>query len=1225
MEQLSPHFAAGDESVTVVPNLLPVTYTVERPPCVVVTVDSRIMSDEASSLSMYHRSQDPVRGSGCQQSALATVRLLGMLNHLAANPWLCALEDPDAKSGRDRSQVFLPSPEPGTVAVPRIDVYRETLVDPKGARVGYRFVYIVLDHARLNLNDGVARLVHENAVEKEKNDKLSKPRPPKPYQDYMNLYLQVLSLDEYVTNILAQHDRSFEPSANATAVPLRDGEANLYLLFGWARHFETLKHLKMNICAEQRIAYKYQVFIQPEQGIFQKPHAPPDVFNDSDSAASSPKPQARPLPKGRVVESDDDDSVDTPPPSPRRGGGQKRPRLLDEEGGPEPGIRDDEIHDEADDPHAKNSPCVQYRFPRGAQRIAPIFQHPLVMYSLRLYETATSMDWALDMDAISRRDCINAGVYRLRKGLPCTASAAPVKKTMLDEIKRLNAIDLKGLTPEERYAKRRSPEFMERFARTTMSNSDIAPSYKAINDWWILHCRRAQAEKKTWSAVRRHSTVDPSLCWFGNMVTRFFLALEETKNVAAVHEEIFLIYLARNAGYKHVADLKLHVIFSGTAQAGKSFAHGVLKSLCIPGTIVQVSGKSDKANTTEQDKDHMLEFLDELPSLYFASSARDNSDAMEKERLSSGVIHFEQAWIDENGKRILIMTTARQQVTLFGNTNKPTHMFSHAMQTRLVIHSFCAWKDREGHSMIDHLSNENGRAHEPDVMRLCDDFEVDACIVQMLCALVFELIYVGVMLPPSIDAALAYFSAYSDFLQAEGIPVDNRNVVRMTLAAETLTIMYAIHVCFFTPTLGWKPGRPFRLEDVLELQQFMCSTEAVAAFSFSILGDMFVHPQLDSVMKALGAGVCKLGVPGQHTTYRAVQDGPGNTYDFNYLCPRLAYSMKDSVYPVVASAIMHSMAAARGRLAEEVIWDILKGLEDKSMVVHNLHLVGTEDQANQSLTGADFEAAGGERHMQIIITQESPKAFFILRQFVQQCMNRNKSLIQTAIESAWHTNTPVQRYCMGQALRTGADFYPHLLHTLNVAPPQEPKEFFVANPNFRDKLMQQLFYEDYYDPNDEQYVRDARYARVDGDAENKFFQVYLRRIGVPKNEVYDQAYPSVLRRGPDVPGAVNYGYYPEDYIRIIRQQEGGKDIATAVSMDKICVDVKPLPHSDVVSEAERRILKLVARKLAKKPEKGEPPLVFNDGLVVLDAGQERMKQLARGDRARTAGEDARAR
>ena len=72
-------------------------------------------------------------------------------------------------------------------------------------------------------------------------------------------------------------------------------------------------------------------------------------------------------------------------------------------------------------------------------------------------------------------------------------------------------------------------------------------------------------------------------------------------------------------------------------------------------------------------------------------------------------------------------------------------------------------------------------------------------------------------------------------------------------------------------------------------------------------------------------------------------------------------------------------------------------------------------------------------------------------------------------------------------------------------------------------------------------------------------------------------------------------------------------------------DVKPLPHSDVVSEAERRILKLVARKLAKKPEKGQPEPVFNDGLVILDAARERMKQLAMADRKRAAGADARAR
>lgn len=391
-----------------------------------------------------------------------------------------------------------------------------------------------------------------------------------------------------------------------------------------------------------------------------------------------------------------------------------------------------------------------------------------------------------------------------------------------------------------KYNLRNSDQFMERFERLTLPDADVSPALKSVFGWMRNEQHKALAKQgDPWSIYYGGITiVDPTLDWFGNMVTRFMYVLETVEYVSANHEEILMCFVVRNSVFERVYDLKIHICFTGPGASGKSFIHKVLQRCSIDGTFEKVSIKTARGDATDVDKNGKVEFRDEAPPMYFDPKA-DTEE--EKEKLSEGQVLIQMCVINEEGKREQQTTIARHQSVIMMNTNKPSQMIPEALRTRFFIRSIPLWQTRDGKDLVDHIMKEREDLSKPEDMQRKTEFEYQCKVIQMLSAIIQTMIYIEQMVPPDLSVCFVYFRKYKALLAKQGINVAPRDMMRLWRFAQSLVIMQAIHIVFFTRTLTWDVNRPFKLKDVLLCQNFMFGTEQIAVFTLTMMGDMFVQ------------------------------------------------------------------------------------------------------------------------------------------------------------------------------------------------------------------------------------------------------------------------------------------------------------------------------------------------------------------------------------------------
>jgi len=430
-----------------------------------------------------------------------------------------------------------------------------------------------------------------------------------------------------------------------------------------------------------------------------------------------------------------------------------------------------------------NSATGTFMFPRGAQRMRPLYQHPNVQYHLRLFENQASEDWQRGIDPDQLPVMVNEQLYMMRKNGP--VHLADHEKDAMDEMRDINLAELKKLkTPQEKYHKRRSREFSERYERLTMPEANISPALAQVFAWEEEEKQRLKAEGKPFSyRTRDWDYQDPTMDLFANAMARFMIGLDTLCGVSNLHEEILMAWFAKDSVYERAYALKFNIIYSGPPAAGKSFILDCIKEFSIEGTYREISHSTAKANTTEADMNGTTVLRDELPSSMFVGGT---GDPAQREEMSTGRTTTSMIHIDDNGKRLQVITVCKVQTVTIGLTNAPVCTIAPATRSRCYCHAVAVYTDRYGHSMLDDKARKAfaGDTAESIAMEHTT-FVLELKRIQALSAHVYTKIYLGQMSPPDLSTAIFYLRIYREKLEARGLTVTTRQqeqLMRFVLA-----------------------------------------------------------------------------------------------------------------------------------------------------------------------------------------------------------------------------------------------------------------------------------------------------------------------------------------------------------------------------------------------------------------------------------------------------------
>jgi len=247
-------------------------------------------------------------------------------------------------------------------------------------------------------------------------------------------------------------------------------------------------------------------------------------------------------------------------------------------------------------------------------------------------------------------------------------------------------------------------------------------------------------------------------------------------NVSAIHEEIFMCYVASRGAFEVAPELKFNVIFYGPPESGKSYATGCMFKLSIAGTVENISVQTARADATEVNMNGTTICRDELPAEFFDP----NGSAEEKERLTTGLVTTVQCYVDKDdaGRRVRQKTVSRHQSILIGLTNEFISKICAALRSRIFTKAVPVYYERPGKGIMECIGREKDDP-PPETVEMRTLFIQQSKTMQMLHCFINTMISVCMMDPPCLKVAFAYFCIYKESLAKNGIVISAREIIKL--------------------------------------------------------------------------------------------------------------------------------------------------------------------------------------------------------------------------------------------------------------------------------------------------------------------------------------------------------------------------------------------------------------------------------------------------------------
>jgi hypothetical protein len=1063
MRALEPHLEPDFDRIPgafVVPEVLGV-YRPNSPRVLVFTVDARVLGDERETFMSISKSPEAVRAMGCVQDPTAVVTLLMLLMHIISKPSLGRSFDVEAEIHDAKKFISR-----GGEYVPRTDIYLEVLktnpdlnpiLNPE-AVVGFRFWLGLLD-MHFDPNYGIMNQIKANAKMKHRE-----PLPTDPPKHPAQVLIHAIK-DEttYIDSVVSCAMPWINPDIYTYAAPLEAGasDANLYNVLSMDNAIPR-QMVRVATGREQRKTIDGQ----------------PEVDED-----------------GRPVLFDVGEQILYPTPGANEDEVIMVPEMVPLISGTIQGLHPEYMNMnnyrvEVDTPQGQH---VTYRFPFGATRLHPNMHEPNVIYSMRLFESAISNEWKIDLSPEQQRRVVMDEINRARVNVLVLESSSETIEDDLDKVRRINEAALLNKSPTERRELRESRTFLSRFMSLTSPTADIPPALQAVFKFYEDMCHRARTNNTHFSVIdQRAQFSDPKLSPFGNAQVNFMLECEFLKGISTVHQEVLMMHKIAMAVLEVKRHLKPHMILAGSPGCGKSHVLDLLMKMMIPGTWVTTSKGTKCAMTAKVNYDEMAVFHDEVPEHFLTP----DGDSELKEVISTGSLTTRMTQIIDNERREIV-TLSRHSNAFLMATNVAD--MSKPMRDRIPIHAVSDFNPRENRSAANSILSQYTRSSNQQIANDTARFQESLQIQQMLVSFVYMFISCGLLQSPDLSVAIIYIMRFSSKLRASGIVFPVRELERHLCIVLELTIENAVHIMCHTKTI-WAEPKPFEFSDLFALQEYLFATEEIALFTLSLLSSVFFHPQEHAVMETLARKI--LLYDGEGANLRSgcniarnppSEDNMEGDPDYNYIELTGLYSGYRTPIQQAAARIAARMHNTNIRVSENIITDILLRCEENSLMC--MPYVGT--------------VARGQRTEDLPLIISKSHNLWVLRAYLDNVLKATpgEDFFERAIREMRHKHTPTQTLVLGHALRVDPkNFYPYLLRTVHTGP--KPSEVI-------DTIDFSKLDAGYIRMRDLNIQPGSLKVRVTNDMEMMKWLEYMKTLGRTQAEVLaSRAEPSRMRHSP---------------------------------------------------------------------------------------------------------------
>ena len=378
----------------------------------------------------------------------------------------------------------------------------------------------------------------------------------------------------------------------------------------------------------------------------------------------------------------------------------------------------------------------------------------------------------------------------------------------------------------------------EFYGRVWDEDAPISNAGKRIFAWWRT-ARHRHVAHELWAP--------DGLTVFAHWVTRLYSQINYHGVVSTAHATIFKVLIGVLDAYRCDMGLHLNGLCTGNSSTGKSFMFDLVKSLCIPGTITEVTRKTACADAVEPENpgafSDRIVFLHEMPGGMIKEGLRENDQAAEmKSALTSGVVTTEFFFQEEDGTRRKRTIENLVIGTNWGATNTGARGIGEAMLSRFM-HFPMDIKDNKRRSIA--ACKQAERTKTARDRQRDEDFAYECMWRQAAVWIVEKLIHAGngKLLPEvNMYAAVQNFDRLMKGVAKErgssGTRVHPRNVERMMIYARLFTIINAIEHVFCVPHAPHSTCDAC-IDDFLDLAPYLVCTEEIAIFTFTMLKDQF--------------------------------------------------------------------------------------------------------------------------------------------------------------------------------------------------------------------------------------------------------------------------------------------------------------------------------------------------------------------------------------------------
>jgi hypothetical protein len=526
---------------------------------------------------------------------------------------------------------------------------------------------------------------------------------------------------------------------------------------------------------------------------------------------------------------------------------------------------DQDMEDEEEDvgtTKAKTIAATKITFPHMAYPIHDAMRDPKIIMR---------MDLSVEPEANAAENPVVLSRERRKKIKMIEEDQAEEENLVLKNAKAWWAEQLAGKSPVDQHKLRMSEEGMNMFRAVCFA--DDTNTGGMIANKWLEQKRRANDKFSVVPPLR--GNIDAMLPEFGNFVAREMLTQDMTCGIAVLHEEL-LLFLLISLIAPDIGDEKLrfHTLVHGPPASGKSFLQEMLARLSLPGLMHTISVQTRKAMTTHVSYNNMLMVMDELNEL-MTSKGDGTGHADIKEILSKGRNRTEMCWIDEKGKRVILLTISDRMSPLFANTNLPMSALPEPMANRF----YKRFAPEQRCARVNYVEENYQMKNDPERIKMLDSLAEQWSTMQALANLMWTMMRSGQM--PRTDLKLANKLSIKTFeylVTKHGIEVDKRDQERVMLLTEAVTIYYAITKVFMSGTV-YPPGTVFKDEHVLSLIPFLTATSEHFYFALSLMHNIIVDSSLDLILKAINRIVTEETV--ESKKFASKKDKVGGI-DYNY-------------------------------------------------------------------------------------------------------------------------------------------------------------------------------------------------------------------------------------------------------------------------------------------------------------------------------------------------------